>query len=102
MDKYKGMEQEGFWFEMQELAHSFSDVIKKYGMEDQVISAIVVGVLEPVDEETSNMRAFFYYNLETQEELDVVKDFMTNSYSPSDDDDFDIDGLLDGLGISLN
>ena len=101
-ERYSGMEEEGFWFEMQELVHALSELIKKYELEDRVISAFVVGLLEPFDEETSNMKAFFHYNIQSEGELDIVKDFMTDSYTPPSDDDPDLNDLLDGLGISLN
>ena len=96
------MEEEGFWFEMQELAAALTDLVKKYELEDKVISAFVVGLLEPVDDDTSNMKAFFHYNIQSDGELDIVKDFMTDSYTPPEDDGPDLDDLLNGLGISLN
>ena len=102
MDNYKDMEEDMFWAEMQELTHIFSELVIKYGMEDRVISAFVVGILEEINEEQSNMKTFFHYNMQNKDELEVVKDFMTNSYTPPSNDDPDIDDLLDGLGISLN
>jgi hypothetical protein len=102
MDNYKDMEEDMFWMEMQELAHVFSELVIKYGMEDRVISAFVVGLLEEINEEQSNMKTFFHYNMQNENELEVVKDFMTNSYTPPSSDEPDIDDLLDGLGISLN
>jgi hypothetical protein len=101
-DRYSDMEEEGFWFEMQELAFALGDLIEKYGLEDKVISSFVVGLLEPFDEETSNMKAFFHYNIQSEDELEIVKDFMTDSYCPPDDDGPDLDDLIKGLGISLN
>lgn len=101
-DQHKGMEEEEFWFEMQEFAGAFTELIHKYGLEDKIISALVVGLLEQVDDDTSNMKAFFHYNIQSDGELDIVKDFMTDSYTPPEDDGPDIDDLLDGLGISLN
>ena len=101
-DQYSDMEEEGFWFEMQELAGALGELIHKYGLEDRVISAFVVGLLEPLDEDTSNMKAFFHYNIQSDSELEIVKDFMTDSYTPPEDDGPDLDDLLNGLGISLN
>ena len=71
LGQYKGMEEEGFWFEMQ-------------------------------DDETSNMKAFFHYNIQSQGELDIIQDFMNDSYTPPEDAGPDLNDLLDGLGISLN
>lgn len=102
MDNYKDMEEDMFWMEMQDLAHTFSKLVAKYGMEDRVISAFVVGLIEEVNDEQSNMKTFFHYNMQNNDELEVVKDFMTSSYTPPSDEDPDIDDLLDGLGISLN
>ena len=102
MGHYKDMEEEGFWYEMQELAGAFTEICHKYEMSDRVISAFVVGLLEELDDETSNMKAFFHYNMQSQGELDIVKDFMTDSYSPPEDEGPDLNDLLNGLGISLN
>tara|TARA_S200002703_G_C3725830_1_gene222997 strand:+ start:450 stop:764 length:315 start_codon:yes stop_codon:yes gene_type:complete len=102
LGQYKGMEEEGFWFEMQELAMALTDLVEKYNLEDKVISSFVVGLLEPFDDETSNMKAFFHYNIQSQGELDIIQDFMTDSYTPPEDAGPDLDDLLDGLGISLN
>ena len=79
MGNYEDMEEEGFWFEIQELSGAIQELVHKYGMEDRIISAIVVGLLEPVDENQSNMKAFFNYNMQTPEELDIVTDFMKDS-----------------------
>lgn len=103
MDNYEDMQEEGFWFEIQELSGAIQELVHKYGMEDRVISAIVIGLLEPLGEDKSNMKAFFNYNIQTPEELDIITDFMKESYTPPPgNDDLDIDDLLDGLGISLN
>jgi len=48
------------------------------------------------------MKAFFHYNIQSEDELEIVKDFMTDSYCPPDDDGPDLDDLIKGLGISLN
>jgi len=101
-DRYKDMEEEGFWYEMQELAGAFTEICHKYEVNDRVISAFIVGLLEPMDDETSNMKAFFHYNMQSEGELDIVKDFMTDSYSPPEDEGPDLDDLISGLGISLN
>lgn len=49
------------------------------------------------------MKAFFHYNIQSDGELDIIKDFMTDSYTPPiTEDDIDLDDLISGLGISLN
>ena len=102
IERYSDMEEEGFWFEMQEFAVLLNELIQRYGLEDKVISSMVVGLLEPFDEETSNMKAFFHYNIQSESELEMIKDFMTDSYSPPENNETDLDDLLGGLGISLN
>ena len=103
MDDYKDMHEEGFWFEMQEIAGAFSEICQKYEMGDRIISAFVVGLLEDSEEfeDKSNMKAFFHYNMQNYTELDIVKEFMTDSFHPEDLGP-DLDDLLGGLGISLN
>lgn len=104
MDRYKDMEEDGFWFEMQELAGAFTEICHKYDVGDRIISAFVVGLLEEIDNEEgkTNMKAFFHYNMQNGTELDIVKDFMTDSYVPPNDEGPDLDDLISGLGISLN
>jgi len=103
MDHYKDMEEEGFWFEMQELAGAFSEICYKYDVNDRIISAFVVGLLDETEEDgRTNMKTFFHYNMHNHDELDIVKDFMTDSYVPPKDGGPDLDDLLNGLGISLN
>ena len=47
------------------------------------------------------MKAFFNYNMQSKDELEIITDFMKESYTPPDDGP-DLDDLLNGLGISLN
>ena len=103
MSEYEDIAEEGFWFETQEIALAVTEIVKRYDMEDKVMSAFVMGILKPLDEENSTMKAFFQYDLRTSAELEIILDFIKESYiEPDSNDDFDIDDLLDGLGISLN
>ena len=101
MENYEDMEEEGFWYEIQEISGAFQEIVHKYGMEDRIISAVVVGLLEPITEDQSNMKAFFNYNMQTMDELEIITDFMRESFTPPDNGP-DLDDLLNGLGISLN
>ena len=65
MDQYKGMEEEEFWFEMQEVIGAIDELVHKYDLQDRVISAFVLGILEPLNDDTSNMKAFFHYNMQS-------------------------------------
>ena len=72
-------------------------------MSDRVLSAFVVGLLEEIDEDTSNMKAFFHYNIQNNTELEVINQFMIDSYSaPEQDSEQELKDLLNELGISLN
>ena len=103
MSEHEDIAEEGFWFEMQEIALAVTEIVKRYDMQDEVMSAFVMGVLKPIDEDNSTMKAFFQYDLRTATELEIMLDFMKESYiEPDSDDDLDIDGHIDGLGISLN
>ena len=101
MENYEDMEEEGFWYEIQEISGAFQEIVHKYGMQDRIISAVVVGLLETITEYQSNMKAFFNYNMQTTDELEIITDFMRDSYTPPDEGP-DLDDLLNGLGISLN
>ena len=101
-DQYRDMQEDGFWYEVQEISNAFIEICDKYDMSDRVISSFVVGLLEEIDDENSKMKAFFHYNLQTLDEVNIIKDFMTDSFSPPKDEGPDINDLLDGLGISLN
>ena len=75
-------------------------LIEKNGMRNRVMSVVVTGLLEPIDEDNSTMKALFSYNLGSYDELDVMIDFIKNTYEEQDGPD--LDDLLGDLGISLN
>lgn len=95
------MEEYDFLLEVQDIHHQMEMLIEKYGMKGRVMSVMVTGVLEPIDEETSSMKAMFSYNLESKEEMSEIVKFIENTYQEGDDEP-DLDDLLGGLGISLN
>lgn len=77
------------------------NLVDRYEMRDKVLSIFVAGLLEPIDDNTSNMRAMYNYIVDSREELDTIIDFINTSYEESRNSD-DLDNLLGGLGISLN
>ena len=97
----KDMEDYDFLLEMQQLHHQMEMLIEKYGMRERVMSVVVTGVLEPLDEESSTMKALFSYNLNSVDEMQEMVNFIQSTYKDEGGDP-DLDGLLDGLGISLN
>ena len=103
MEPHKGLYEAVFGCYMQAIAYSINELVVKSDSDAKVISSFVIGLLEPFDDETSNMKAFFHYNIQSDGELDIIKDFMTDSYTPPvTEDDIDLDDLISGLGISLN
>ena len=99
------MDKEGFLLEIQRVAFEVERIIEKYGVRDEVLSLMVTGLVEDEDEDGERrLRAIYSYNLETEEEMLSLLNFVEETFKPSKrgDDDPDIDDLLDGLGISLN
>lgn len=94
------MEEDDFLMEVQRLFMEYEALVDQYEMRDRVLSIFVAGVLEPIDESMSNMRAMYNYILDNREELDTLLDFIDKSYEETKGPD--LDNLLDGLGISLN
>ena len=94
-----------FIAEAYSLIVQIEDLIKKYDYEDRVMSTILIGVIdadlekEPEDGDEVQLKSVFSYNLDSAEELEMIKDIMTMQYRGSDTD---FDELLGDLGISLN
>lgn len=99
-DKYKDMMDEGFLMEARELHMAMDELIEKYDVRGRVMNCMVTGLLEPIDDDTSEMKAIFSYSIETREELDEIVSFIVSTFE--DQSGPDLDGLIDGLGISLN
>ena len=95
------MKEEEFLLELQMLLVEIDNLVDRYEMRDKVLSIFVAGVIEPIDDNTSNMRAMYNYIVDSREELDTMIDFINTSYEESRNSD-DLDNLLRGLGISLN
>jgi len=94
-----------FIAEAYSLVVQIEELIKTYGYEDKVMSAIVLGVLdvdlqdEPKEGDEVNLKSVFSYNLDSRLELEVVKEIMDSQFQDPDDD---LDSMLGDLGISLN
>jgi|TARA_R110002012_G_scaffold139545_1_gene296907 hypothetical protein len=95
------MKEEEFLIELQMLLVEIDNLVDRYEMRDRVLSIFVAGLLEPIDENTSNMKAMYNYIVDSREELDTMLDFINTSYEESKNTN-DLDDLLGGLDISLN
>ena len=99
LDKYKDMGRDGFLFEIQKIALEIEALIDEYGVRDELMSLMIIGLIDEVDEDNHQLKAIYGYNLRSRDELDELCTFAQESYK---DDDPDIDDLIKGLGISLN
>ena len=78
------------------------ELVRDRGYEDRVMSAIVVGLMEEIEnpeDESVEMKSLFAYNLDSRDELEIIMDIMQNTF---EDDDDSLRDMLNSLGISLN
>jgi len=78
------------------------DLVRERGYEDRVMSAIVVGLMEEIEnpeDDSVEMKSLFSYNLDSRDELDIIIDVMKNTY---EEDGGELRDMLGDLGISLN
>lgn len=93
-----------FIAEAYSLVVQLEELIKSYEYEDRVLSAIVLGVLDvdlskhPQEGDEVELKSVFSYNLDSRDELEVIKEIMTQQYQEDDG----LEDLLGDLGISLN
>lgn len=95
-----------FVAEVYSLIVQIEELIKKYNYEDRVMSAMLLGILdvdwdreEPQEGDEIQLKSVFSYNLDSEGELEIMKEIMTQQYRSEAGD---IDDLLNDLGISLN
>jgi len=101
------MDKEGFLLEIQRVAFEVERIIEKYGVRDEVLSLMVTGLVEEDVDGDKRLKAIYSYNMDSEDEMLSLLNFVEETFIPSskgddDEDDPDIDDLLDGLGISLN
>ena len=90
-----------FMIELHKLMLAYETLVDEYDMRGKLISIFAAGILEPVDEDTSNMKASFNYMIENKDELQVMLDFISDTYEEQKGYN-DLEDLLGGLDISLN
>ena len=98
------MKDDDFLIKLQQKLFEIDLLIDEYEMRDRLLSIFVAGILEPIDDDTSTMKAMYGYSIENREELDTMIDFIKDTWKEQDDisrgDDFE--DLLNSMGISLN
>lgn len=94
-----------FIAEAYSLIVKIEELIKKYGYEDRVMSALLLGVIdldlgkEYNEGDEVQLKSVFSYNLDSKLELEMVKEIMDQQFEDPDDD---LSSLLGDLGIHLN
>lgn len=103
------MNKEGFLLEIQRVAFEVERIIEKYGVRDEVLSLMVTGLVEEDDEGELRLQAIYSYNMDSEDEMLSLLNFVEETFIPSDqdkdddeEDDIDFNDLLGDLGISLN
>ena len=101
------MEENVFNFlaESQALMIEMDNLIDKYDLRDRVMSVVLQGVItqNEINPEEINLQSIYNLNVDGQEEVDEIKDFIQDMWnSMKDNEDDDLNDLLDGTGISLN
>ena len=98
------MKDDDFLIKLQQKLFEIDLLIDKYDMRDRLLSIFVAGILDPIDDNTSTMKAMYGYSIENREELDTMIDFIKDTWKEQEDisrgDDFE--DLLNSMGISLN
>ena len=62
------MEEDGFLFEIQRLAHELDEAIEKYGARDKAITLMVGGLIDQT-KGYSRVKAIYSYNIHSKDEL---------------------------------
>ena len=92
--------------EIQRVAFEVERIIEKYGVRDEVLSLMVTGLVEEDEDGEKRLQAIYSYNMDSEDEMLSLLNFVEETFIPSDakqdDDDIDLDDLLGDLGISLN
>lgn len=79
----------------------YEELIDRYEMRGRLLSIFAAGILDPIDDENSTMKASYNYMLDSKEEMDVMLDFINDTYHEHKSMD-DLEDLLGDMGISLN
>ena len=87
--------------ELHKLMLEYEELIDRYEMRGRLLSIFAAGILAPIDDENSTMKASYNYMLDSKEEMDVMLDFINDTYHEHKNMD-DLEDLLGDMGISLN
>ncbi len=91
-----------FLSELYAKINELEEFVRERGYQDRVMSAIVVGLMEEIEnpeDESVEMKSLFAYNLDSRDELEIIIDIMHNTFEEDSDS---LGDMLNDLGISLN
>ena len=91
-----------FLSELYAKINELEEFVRERGYQDRVMSAIVVGLMEEIEnpeDESVEMKSLFAYNLDSRDELEIIIDIMQNTFEEDSDS---LGDILNDLGISLN
>lgn len=102
MSEDKDTRREKFLFELQRKIVEIENLVEEYDLRDEYVSVNISGLidLEALENDTTELKAFFTFALKDEKELDVLIEFIKKSYQDQMGGP-DLDFLGD-LGISLN
>lgn len=87
-----------FLFEMRDLAQKMDDLIDQYDVREDFVSIFVAGLADELEGGDVNLTAMYKYDVQDQDQLDAILDFVKETCHPGPD----LGDLLGGLDISLN
>ena len=95
------MDKEQFLLEIQRLHFEMERVITKYGMQDEVVSLMVTGMVDYDDDDDPMLKAIMSFHIQTESVLEEMFDFVRDSYRRSDieEDGYTLDDMLSDAGI---
>jgi len=95
------MDKEQFLLEIQRLHFEMERVITKYGMQDEVVSLMVTGMVDYDDDDVPMLKAIMSFHIQTESVLEEMFDFVRDSYRRSDieEDGYTLDDMLSDAGI---
>lgn len=97
------MEREQFLLEIQRLHFEMERIIQKYGMEHEVISLMVTGMLDTDQQDDPVLKAIMSFHIQSDEVLEEVFEFVRDSYYRSEDEGgYSLGDMLDDAGISTS
>lgn len=96
------MDKQEFLLEIQRLHFEMERCIVKYGMQDDVISLMVTGVVDRDVDDDPILKAIMSFHIEHEDILEEVFEFVRASYNREDappTQTYTLDDMLDDAGI---